>query len=352
MRRFFTFLALLITAVSCINENDINTGVGKVCFAADDFDFSSSRTGLDAAGSFIWSANDTVGVCPDSGSQIYFAMTSGAGASTAEFDSGWLLKAGHTYLSYYPFRGDIYLNPSSIPVSYAGQHQTYEGDAADLAGFDYMYSDPVSGDAGRLLFQYHHLGSLLRFKTSLPAGDYATMRVESDGDFFAGSGSYDLTADKPAISVSAATSSLEVKLEGFEFNTLKTVAVYAMTAPVDMSGHKLRVSFLDADGNVLYQYAADVKSAFVAGGAYEFTQPASNRFYLRVLHNLRTFTAPVVPGASFVLWGDEMEDVYEAGISYTYSSQKEYEVTLMGSKSSTFEFKDIIGIRKIDLSEF
>lgn len=352
MRRLFAILAICALTASCAYENDIDFAAGRLSFSADSFDFGMSRTGVDTDGNFIWSANDTVGVCPDSGSQIYFEMTSGAGAGTAEFDSGWLLKAGHTYLSYYPFRGDIYLDPASIPVSFTGQHQSFDGDAADFAGYDYMYSDPVSGDAGKLHFQYHHLGSLLRFKATLPAGKYALMRVETDGDFFAASGSYDLTASAPAIEPSQNASSLEVRLDGFDFSASKNVTVYAVTAPVDLSGHKLRVCFQDADGNVLYQYTADVKSAFTAGGGFEIAQPASSRFYLRVTHKLKTFIVPKVPGATFVLWGDDMEDTYEEGISYTYGVQKEYEVSLMGSKSSTFEFDNIIGIRKIDLSEF
>lgn len=352
MRRLVVLLAACVLAVSCVYESDINAGAGRLSFAADDFDFPSSRTGVDEGGSFIWSANDTVGVCPDCGSQIYYAMTSGAGASTAEFDSGWLLKSGHTYLSYYPFKGDIYLDPTSIPVSFVGQSQTYRGGSADFAGFDYMYSDPVSGDAGKFQFQYHHLGALLRFKASLPEGRYAVMRVETDADLFATGGSYDLTAESPAIAPTAYASFIEVRLEGFEFSSLTDVTVYALTSPVDMSGHKLRVSFRDAEDNILSQYTYEVQSAFAAGGGYEIAQAASTRFYLRVLHNLKTYTVPNVPGTTFVLWGDDMEAEYEEGLKYTYGSQKEYEVTMMGTKASTFEFDNIIGIKKIDLSQF
>ena len=54
---------------------------------------------------FIWSAKDTVGIYPDAGSQVFFTMENGAGASSATFDGGaWTCKDGYVYRSYYPFR--------------------------------------------------------------------------------------------------------------------------------------------------------------------------------------------------------------------------------------------------------
>lgn len=70
---------------------------------------------------FLWSAQDTVGIYPDAGSQIYFTMVGGAGAGTAEFDGGaWSCKDGHEYRSYYPFIANIYLDATQIPVSFTG----------------------------------------------------------------------------------------------------------------------------------------------------------------------------------------------------------------------------------------
>ena len=66
---------------------------------------------------FLWSANDTVGIFPNTGFQAPFAMDEGAGMQTATFNGGgWALKASSTYAAYYPF--NFYnRDMTKIPVS-------------------------------------------------------------------------------------------------------------------------------------------------------------------------------------------------------------------------------------------
>ena len=68
---------------------------------------------------FVWEATDTVGIYPDKGSQVYFNIEDGVGTSSVSFTGGgWALKQNSTYVSYYPFVGDIYLKRDKIPVSF------------------------------------------------------------------------------------------------------------------------------------------------------------------------------------------------------------------------------------------
>ncbi len=62
--------------------------IDRVTFIVRDFepvpdDSPDTRTSIVNGNSFVWSDKDTVGIYPDSGSQVYFAMTSGAGANSA-----------------------------------------------------------------------------------------------------------------------------------------------------------------------------------------------------------------------------------------------------------------------------
>ena len=94
----------------------------------DDGETGPTRTGFiehsDGRLEYFWSARDTVGIFPSSGSQVFFVIEGAGGTSNADFDGGgWAFKVSSKYFSYYPFIGDIYLDRSDIPVSYVGQKQ-------------------------------------------------------------------------------------------------------------------------------------------------------------------------------------------------------------------------------------
>ena len=82
-----TGLAVLFSFAACTavdsELSEMDSGFeNEIVFSASSFksdESLSTRTSIVNGGGFIWSANDTVGIYPSSGSQVYFAMTSGAG---------------------------------------------------------------------------------------------------------------------------------------------------------------------------------------------------------------------------------------------------------------------------------
>ena len=78
--------------------------VPEIGYVADEADTRAGVKRTETSTGFIWEATDTVGIYPDSGSQIYWSMEKGAGTNTATFNGGaWALKPSSSYMCYYPF---------------------------------------------------------------------------------------------------------------------------------------------------------------------------------------------------------------------------------------------------------
>ena len=108
VKRCLAFAAAIAAFASCQIEDpfiieDTPVFEKSLVFSASDFksdETLDTRTDIAPGGGFLWSANDTVGIFPNSGSQVYFAMTSGAGAGSATFDGGgWDFKPSAVYRS-------------------------------------------------------------------------------------------------------------------------------------------------------------------------------------------------------------------------------------------------------------
>src|SRR5574344_1406152 len=89
---------------------------------------------------FSWVAKDTVGIFPDEGDQVNFAISEGVGTSTCVFDGGgWGLKGNSKYMAYYPFNRNNYISmgkKKDIRLSYIGESQEAK-DKIDLGQYDY-----------------------------------------------------------------------------------------------------------------------------------------------------------------------------------------------------------------------
>ena len=130
--------ALMIT--SCTEELTSGTDtapvkIESVTMLAQDFkmDGPQAKTSLaideNHGAKFSWSADDIVGVFPDikEASQVKFPIkdgnvSEGAATSSANFTgNGWAVMEANKYMSYYPFKPDMNLLITAIPVIYTGQ---------------------------------------------------------------------------------------------------------------------------------------------------------------------------------------------------------------------------------------
>lgn len=277
--RCFLF-AVTVVAISCSNNvsqeisNDkierISFNLQQIESGDDDVDTKSTITDLSSGYSITWNETDTVGIYPNTGSQVYFSMADGVGTSTASFDGGgWAFKYGALYYSYLPFIGNIYLDRTHIPVSFEGQVQNGLSSSEHAGSYYYMYTPPTSAESGTLAFNYRHLCCLARFNITIDAGTYTKLSVKADDPVFIVQGYYDLTAETPSIVGSKMSDTISIDLNNFTLGQSGSAYVYVVMAPVDINGKTVKVTITDAS-RTDYECLKTPNSVFVAGKKYGF----------------------------------------------------------------------------------
>ena len=219
---------------------------------------------------FLWSANDTVGIFPNTGFQAPFAMDEGAGMQTATFNGGgWALKASSTYAAYYPF--NFYnRDMTKIPVSYEHQTQTGNASTAHLGAYDFMAASVTTPTNGIVAFDMQHMGALVMFQAELDEAKTLTgVSVKASSDVFTTTGVVDLTAVTPSIAAKTTTSILALPLNDFTVSENETSTIYFMMVPANLEGETLEVKlFYKGGSGIKYEI---VGKNFVAGKAYGYT---------------------------------------------------------------------------------
>lgn len=248
-----TFAIALLAILACDKVSDIGNGyVDNVSFVIDRLTpvgdiVPQTRTTMNAdENDFVWSARDTIGIYPDTGSQVYFVTPSGQQTGSATFDGGgWSFKESSTYSCYYPFVGDIYLKRNRVPASFEGQKQTGTSDYSHIGRHHYMYTDPTRAANGSLSFALHHLSCFIRPKLTLPAGTYTKLAIVAPEPVFVKKGYFDLTASPCSIIPTEMTDQLQIDLEGITLTQETTFRVYLASAPVNLAEKEITICVLD-----------------------------------------------------------------------------------------------------------
>ncbi len=278
---FMIMLLLSSCGVEIIEPIPQDENISKITMSAADFVYLGSRTdfviGEDGA-SFKWVANDTVGIFPNDGGQVYFPMIDGAGSNSATFTGGgWALKPSATYASYYPFVGNIYLDKTKIPISYLNQTQVSNGSTAHLGKYDFMAASATTSQNGSVDFKFNHLGCLVRFEITVPdAGttlESLSLNVRTSYPFIGG-GYMDLSKEIPdLISKGAMYGGSSLRLEEIvttESNEI--ITAYMMIPPADLSELSIYTSLYVSTANSSTHENIDLPSTnFEAGKAYTFS---------------------------------------------------------------------------------
>ena len=230
-----------------IQKTDETSEISSVAFKIKpigiDESATSTRSNLAIDGSFTWAADDTVGIYPNTGGQVYFSMKDGEGSDFANFDGGgWSFRTDATYYSYYPFIGKMYLDRNRIPVYYSGQKQVLPNNLNLLGGRDYLYTHGTSAVGNFVLFEYNHLNCFIRFILTLPAGTYTKLKITAPSPVFSVKGYYDLMAETPTIVPLETSDSLVLDLEQMTVGANEEFRVYMVSAPVNLKDTEVTVS--------------------------------------------------------------------------------------------------------------
>lgn len=275
-------LLTLAAMVACTemdinNESQDSTNNGllqELSITGKDFQFEnatrSSVTIGENGASFTWDEDDVIGIFPDKGDQVSFAMDEGAGTQTATFSGGgWALKSSSKYAAYYPH---VYENRdlTKIPVSYVGQTQNGNANTDHIGTYDFMAAGVSTPENGAVAFDMQHLGALVQLTVTVPEPSTLTKVVLTSTTEFTQTGTIDLTSDKPSITAKTQSKKLEITLKDVTTTEKnETVIVYFMIAPINLSDCALTTTIYFEDGSY---HIADLEGKnFSAGMAYRLS---------------------------------------------------------------------------------
>ncbi len=278
------FLLMLSAFCSCSEDASMDESLGldsgrmleSISITGHDFQLEEgarSSVAIDKAGvNFMWVANDTVGIFPNTGSQAEFVMDEGAGMQTATFNGGgWALKASSTYSAYYPY--NFYnRNLKRILVRYEGQVQTGNASTAHLGAYDFMAAGITTPSNGAVAFDMQHMGALVMLQADLGEAKKLTnvaLKASSYPAEFATSAHLNLTSVNPEISTSLYKSTLNIALKDFEVAANETSTIYFMLAPTNLEGETLVITLWDESG--AYIKFETIGKNFESGKAYAYT---------------------------------------------------------------------------------
>lgn len=284
MKALFHFTApllALITMIACteleVSENPQNSNnelLQKLSITGKDFKFdgktrSSVNIGENGA-SFTWDEDDVIGIFPDKGDQVSFAMDEGAGTQTATFSGGgWALKSSAKYAAYYPH---VYENRdlTAIPVSYVGQAQNGNANTDHIGAYDFMAAGVSTPENGAVAFDMQHLGALVQLTITVPEPSTLTKVVLTSSTEFTETGTIDLTANTPTINSDTQSNTFEIALNNVTTTeTNENVVVYFMVAPIDLTESILTATVHFADGTI--REVEVTGKNLKAGRAYKLT---------------------------------------------------------------------------------
>lgn len=252
MKKFIikTLSIFTLAAISACSEDSIIDNINKsdylqkISITGKDFDFDeatrSSVTISDKGASFTWDEDDVIGIFPDVGDQVSFAMDNGVGTQTATFSGGgWALKSSATYAAYYPH---VYENRdmTAIPVSYIGQIQNGNNNTDHIGAYDFMAASVSTPSNGKVAFDMLHLGCLIQLNITIPEPSTLSKVVLNSSTKFTKAGTIDLTTEIPSIVAKAQSETLEIVLNNITTTEVnENVIIYFMTAPVDLTDSEL-----------------------------------------------------------------------------------------------------------------
>ena len=276
-----TMLALM-TMVACTKSDIIDNSqpnieyglIQELSITGKDFQLEdSSRSSVsvgDSGVTFAWDEDDVIGIFPNKGDQVSFAMEAGAGTQTATFSGGgWALKSSATYSAYFPH---VYANRdmTAIPVSYVGQMQNGNANTDHIGAYDFMAAALSTPANGAVAFDMQHLGCLIQLTITVPEPSVLKRVVLESEDNFTLAGTIDLSSAVPAISATSQSKSFTIFLNDIATDEPnEVVTIYFMMPPVDLSSKSLKV-IVEKDNYYYQEIALDGKN-FEAGKAYKLS---------------------------------------------------------------------------------
>ena len=272
MKKSLLLLSMLALLVSCADDGLLtqpSDTIKSITITAKDIvlDEPATRTTLAVGQSgleFTWAESDVVGIFPNTGDQVSFPMTAGAGTQSANFDGGgWAVKSSSSYAAYFPFSMDNYGQPyTALPFSYEGQMLASNGSTADMGDYDYMVAKASAPSDGNISFQFDHINSFLWLQLTSPVdAQFTGLTLSADEEVFASEATIDIATG--VITPTVTSTSMTLAMRAISVEADGRLDAWMVVAPVDLLGKTLTATLTTTDGDV---YEADIAGKTLATG--------------------------------------------------------------------------------------
>ena len=257
-------LALIVVLSSCSVDKEsyemMQEDVKRIIVNIEEMipEEGNSRVLRNDEGQFVWESNDTLGIFPNKGGQVEFAIdAANVGKSSATFDGGgWALKNNFTYSAYCPF--NFYnRNVKAIPFSYLNQTQKGNNDKSHLSNRTFMACVPTTVVDGSLTFQMKHMGTLTELALTLPTpATYTSVDIYTSAEILPVKVSFDLQSTELTQKDLEYSNHYTIKLDNIKTTSANEVVKVWFATPVVVDANKtLKAVVRDSQGSV---YVADI----------------------------------------------------------------------------------------------
>ena len=269
MKKHFLYCCFLAGVLSLPNscsselKSDIDEGrvesfsvsLDPLIFEDDLGSLTRSSIEKDEGGYYqVWTEGDVIGVFPNTGSQIEFAIQPAYyNQRSAVFDGGgWALRTGYQYAAYYPFNYD-YKDKSALPVNFIGQKQVGNNNMAHINRYNFFVSkNAIVAESSSLEFGVQFVGHLCRFIFTMPeAGNFTKLRIKSSAIDFAKTATMDISGADPIMSDVKTARKVILELEGISTAAAdEVITLYMWLCPRDLTGTVLTAEVVSDAGKV------------------------------------------------------------------------------------------------------
>ncbi len=224
------------------------------------YNYNQQTDGVDVR----WQYDEMCGVLTESNTEVIHWVVDG-GSNTCEISAyGWALTPNSQYYAYYPYSQSYNINKNpmtALPVSFVGQMQSENNDAAHLNAYDYMTAQAVS-DEDKCHFDFSHLGCVLRIECKTRGKQtLKALTISASSNIFATEATINVVDG--TLTPTAYSSKTTLSLNGITVEEGEHLVAYLMMPPANLNGKLMTITLTTTDGMVS---SADIKAPDLQAG--------------------------------------------------------------------------------------
>lgn len=196
-----------------------------------------------------WALAEMCGVLTPTNTEIIHWTTDEGDSNCTLSAYGWSLTPNTQYYAYSPYSQSYKLNKNpmtALPVSYTGQSQAGNNNAAHLNAFDYMTAQALSGE-DECHFDFKHLGCILRIECEMQEKQtLKALNLSLSSSDFAAEATMDVVNGTLTPTTSAST--LPLDLSDVTIEAGEKLVAFMMLPPTNLTARVMNVTLVTTDG--------------------------------------------------------------------------------------------------------